>query len=395
MRRLEDLLTDLAPGTRVLARVDLNVPIEAGVVRDDTRLRAIVPTVRRLLEKRARVVLCSHLGRPKGRDPSLTLEPLVPHLRRLLAAEVHFLPGTPGEKLLADALDRLPAGSVALLENLRFHPGEEGNDPGFQAALSALGQVYVNDAFGSSHRAHASIVGPPARMPACAGLLVEKEVAALEGIRDRPRRPFWVILGGAKVADKLGVVRNLGTRVDGFLVGGGMANTFLASLGVPVGASRIERDRLPELTPLIEEGGRRGVEWVFPVDFVAGDRARAPSRTAQVAKGEDPGSTFAFFDIGPESRRLFIRKLAGARTVFWNGPLGVFEEPTFRDGTRDVARALAEMPGERVIGGGDTAAAIEEFELAARMSHVSTGGGASLEFLEGKSLPGLRALENA
>lgn len=393
MKTLDDLLPQLKTGDPVLVRADLNAPLSNDSpkrVTDDTRLRAVVPTLRELVATGARVIVCSHLGRPSGVDPEFSLAPVAASLAAALGQPVEFLSGDPASDETRTAAAALTAGSVGLLENLRFWPGEKKNDSDFAATLAHFGAHYVNDAFGSCHRAHASVEAVAGLRPAFAGRVVAKELRELTEIRDHPQRPFWVILGGAKVADKLAVCQHLQDRVDGFVVGGGMANTFLAGLGHPVGASRVEADWLEPLRELVE-GAR--VEWVFPVDFVAGDDIADSKGSASVVElGQDPGER-AFFDIGPRSRELFCEKLAGAATIFWNGPLGVFECPSFAGGTEAIARALADHAGKVVIGGGDSAAAVRHFGVDDRMTHVSTGGGASLEFLEGKELPGLAALE--
>lgn len=393
VKTLDDLLSQLADGDPVLVRADLNAPLRedsAGThVTDDTRLRAVLDTLRDLIAKKARVILCSHLGRPSGPDPKLSLEPVARALSELIGVTVHWLPGDPDTEETRRMAAALQPGEVGLLENLRFFPGEKKNDARFADTLAKYGRYYVNDAFGSCHRAHASVAAVAARLPAFAGRVVARELAELTEIRDQPQRPLWVILGGAKVADKLGVVRHLQDRVDGFIVGGGMANTFLAGLGHPVGRSRVETEWLAPLRDLVEA---EKVEWVFPVDFIAGsDLTNSDGKAAVVDLGEDPGET-AFFDIGPKSRELFASKLAQAATVFWNGPLGVFECNAYAGGTEAAARTLAQHPGKVIIGGGDSAAAVRHFGVADSMAHVSTGGGASLEFLEGKELPGLVAL---
>ena len=377
-------------GSRVVVRADLNVPLADGEVRDDLRIRAAVPTLQLLLDAGAAIVLCSHLGRPKGVDPQFSLAPVAKTLHVLLDRPVGLLAAPPGPEL-ESAVANLDRGSIALLENLRFYPGEKGNDPALAKALASLGVAYVNDAFGTCHRAHASVVGIPAHLPAFAGKLVEKEVATLSRLRDDPPRPFWIVSGGSKVSDKIAIVENLAGKVDGFAVGGGMANTFLAGLGEPVGASFVEEEWLERLRKVIDDATATGVEWAFPSDFVAGDRLESPSETRVVRRGEDPGA-LGFYDIGPETRAEFVRQLSSARAIFWNGPVGVFEESAYAEGTREIANALAGMESERVIGGGDTAAAVRHFGVADRMTHVSTGGGASLTFLEGEPLPGVDAL---
>ena len=413
----ELLRNESLSGKRVLVRADLNVPLDLPPessgdrqVRDDTRITAVVPTLAALRDAGARVTVMSHLGRPSGAEAALTLAPLAPILSRHLGCDVSFFQGLEGDPAfgsteLLDAIDGCwsssvsgtsPGGSenaIVLLDNLRFHPGEKKNADDLADDLARHGDLFVNDAFGCCHRAHASVVGVAERLPAYAGFLVERELEALGVLLESPPRPFWIILGGAKVADKLGVVRHLVERVDGFLVGGGMANTFLAGLGDPVGASRVEQDHLAELEELVQ-GSRHNTEWLFPEDFIAGDRPRDPTTTRVVRRGEDPGPELSFLDIGPRSRASFTKTLAGAGTVFWNGPLGVFEEPAFMGGTKAVAEALATFDSLRVIGGGDTAAAVRQIGVFAAMSHVSTGGGAALELLEGKTLPGIQALRD-
>lgn len=366
MKVLKDLLETLRPGQRVLLRADLNVPLEHGVITDDTRIRAVLPTVRSLLNARARIVLCSHLGRPKGRDPQCSLRPIAERLKELLNADVVLIESAPGDQKLALELRALAPTAIGLLENLRYFAGEEENAPEFCQQLASLADYYVNDAFGSCHRAHASVAGVAALLPGFAGELLRQELAQLEIVRDRPIRPYWVILGGAKVGDKIGVVQNLSARVDGFLVGGGMANTFLSGLGTPVGTSKVETDWLPKLRELMAANSR--VKWELPIDFIAGDALRGPKRTCIVARGEAPPAGCGFFDIGPKTTQHFIQLLRGARTVFWNGPLGVFEEPAYSAGTREIAQALAQHAGHRVVGGGDTAAAVEHFGLASKMT---------------------------
>lgn len=396
MHRLVDLVDILPAGARVLARLDLNVPLNEGRVSDGTRLDAAVPTIEALLTAGARLVLCSHLGRPKGEDRKYSLLPVAEALGERLGHEVQFVGGHPADDSVVLAASRLEPGQTLLLENLRFHAGEKGNDPGFARALAALADVYVNDAFGTVHRADASVVGVPTLLPGYVGYLVERELEVLSRLRTNAARPFWVILGGAKVADKLGVVRQLRSLVDGFVVGGGMANTFLAGLGKPVGASRVETEWLGELKELVDDPSPGPkAEWLFPTDFVAGDSSENPRQVKIVNVGEDPGEGFSFFDLGPRSIAAVEARLTNAKTIFWNGPLGVFEAEPYQLGTRRIAEFLARHPGERVLGGGDTAAAARLFGVEGRVSHVSTGGGASLEYLEGKILPGVQALENA
>lgn len=402
-------------GKNVLVRVDFNVPLRsvaegpagtAGVtaasaspaaavadrVDDDTRLRAAVPTIRHLLEGGARVVLCSHLGRPQGRpDPRLSLRQVVPLLEVLTQAPVVFSPVTVGAEAL-EAVRRAAPGSVVLLENTRFHPGEEKNDPELARALAALGELFVNDAFGAAHRAHASTVGVARHLPAVAGLLLQRELDALSRLLT-PERPFVAIVGGAKVADKLGVLHEIVGQADRLLVGGGMANTFLAASGLSVGRSLVERDLLPAASDLLRAAAARGVQVLLPVDLVVGGAFRPDTPARVVAAGAVPAEAMAL-DIGPETVAMFARALVGARTVFWNGPLGVSEWPAFAAGTAGVADAVASCQGFTVVGGGDSIAALRRLGRLEAIGHVSTGGGASLEFLEGRSLPGVACLED-
>lgn len=372
-------------GKRVLLRTDLNVPLRDGTVADDMRIRASLPTIRALLDRGATVVCCSHLGRPKGPDPSLSMTPVAQALANLLGRSVRKTehPNGPQEDLAG-----MPAGQVALLENLRFDPREEANDPVFAKELAALADVFVNDAFGAAHRAHASVVAVAGLLPRAAGLLLQKEVEVLGRLLEGPERPFVVVLGGAKVSDKLGVVRNLLERADAVLVGGAMANTFLAAAGKEMGASKVEAAHLEDVRRTLSEGGSR---ILLPEDLVAGDRFEEGADVRIVAAGEVPEGWIAL-DIGPATRRRFAEAVEGAATVFLNGPMGVFEWEQFAEGTRVVAGAVAASKGFTVVGGGDSAAALAAFGLTDRISHLSTGGGASLEFLEGRELPGLRAL---
>jgi phosphoglycerate kinase len=381
-------------GRRVLVRVDFNVPLDPqGPVADDRRIRESLPTLRDLLGRGAAVVVMSHLGRPGGRVvEALRMAPVGERLAQLLGRPVHVLRDCVGPEVEA-VVARLQPGEVALLENLRFHPGEEANDPEFAAALARLGDLYVNDAFGTAHRAHASTVGVAAYLPAVAGLLMEKEIRYLSRLLEQPDHPFVAVLGGKKVSDKIGVLRNLLTRVDAVLVGGGMAYTFLRAQGYGVGRSVVEGDKLELARELLDLARRRGVAFVLPEDVVAAERASpdAPRRT--VPAGEIPDGWMGL-DIGPRSAQRFAQVIEGARLVVWNGPMGVFEVEPFAEGTRAVAEAVARCAGTTVVGGGDTAAAVEQFGLLDRFDHVSTGGGASLEFLEGKELPGIRVLQD-
>lgn len=379
----------LAPGSRVLVRVDYNVPLaEDGQVADDKRIAESVPTLQYLVRQGAVAVLLSHLGRPKGAsDPALSLAPVADRLRELLDAPVAFVPHTVGpaaERAVAAA----PPGSVVLLENLRFHPGETANDPAFAAALARLGQFYVSDAFGTAHRAHASTVGLPSRLPSAAGLLVERELLALDALRDHPERPYWAIIGGAKVADKLGLLERLLDQVDGLAIGGGMANTFLAAEGHSVGASRIEPDQLDAARALAKAAGRR---LLLPQDVVVAS-AFAADAAWRVAPVDGVGATEFVLDVGPATVAHWGQALAGAALVFWNGPLGVFEWPAFAGGTLAAAHMLASLPAHVVVGGGDSGAAIAQAGLGDQFGHVSTGGGAALAYVQGLELPGVAAL---
>lgn len=381
-------------GRRVLVRVDFNVPLdEHGRVADDRRIQESLPTVRYLLEQGAVVVLMSHLGRPGGRVvEELRMAPVGERLAQLLGRPVRVLPDCVGPEVEA-VVARLQPGEVALLENLRFHPGEEANDPDFAAALARLGDLYVNDAFGTAHRAHASTVGVAAHLPAVAGLLMEKEIRYLSRLLESPEHPFVAVLGGKKVSDKIGVLRNLLERVDAVLVGGGMAYTFLRSQGYRVGRSLVEEDKVELARELIERARARGVQLWLPEDVVVAERPSPEVPRRVVPAGEIPEGWMGL-DIGPRTAERFAGVIQGARLVVWNGPMGVFELEPFAAGTRAVAEAVARCPGTTVVGGGDTAAAVERFGLLERFDHVSTGGGASLEFLEGRELPGIRVLQD-
>lgn len=380
-------------GRRVLVRVDFNVPMEQGRITDDKRIKAALPTITHLVKQQARVILMSHLGRPKGQVvEEYRLDPVAKRLGELLGQDVIKVDDCIGPEV-QEAVDALAPGEVCLLENLRFHPGETKNDPDFAAALASLGDLYVNDAFGAAHRAHASTVGVARLVPAAAGLLMEKELKCLGQLLQDPARPFIAVLGGAKVADKIGVIRNLLTRVDALLIGGGMAYTFLKAKGLDVGQSLLDAEHVELAGELLEAAAARGVDLELPEDVVAADRLAEDASRQVVSVSEIP-STWMGLDIGPRTRERFADIIAGAKTVVWNGPMGVFELAPFAQGTFAIAQAMAKLDGFTVVGGGDSAAAVEQAGLAEAMDHVSTGGGASLEFLEGLELPGVAALQD-
>jgi len=385
---------DLA-GKRLFLRVDLNVPLEGGHVADDTRIRAVVPTIDHCLKAGASIILGAHLGRPKGKaDPRFSLAPVAARLEDLLGRPVPLLPDCVGPEVEAATAGLKPGGAV-LLENLRFHPEEEANDPEFARRLAALADVYVNDAFAAAHRAHASTEGIAHHLhPAAAGLLMARELGTLGRIFERPERPVAAVLGGAKVSDKLALVEHLLERVETLLIGGGMAFTFLAALGYGVGRSLLEADRLEEARGILARARSMGVRMRLPVDVVAATGPDSADGVRTVGVREIPDELMGL-DIGPLTVAQFDGALQGARTVVWNGPMGVFEKPPFAAGTLGVARAVAGCGGFSVIGGGDTIAAVGQAGVTDRIGYISTGGGAFLEFLEGRTLPGVAALDEA
>lgn len=377
-----------AAGKRVFLRVDFNVPLDQGQVTDDRRIRESLPTLNALRDQGARIIVASHLGRPKGQvDEALRLDPVAVRLGELLGCPVRKVDDCIGPAVEA-AVAALQDRDVLMLENLRFHPEEEANDEGFARALAALAEIYVNDAFGTAHRAHASTVGIAKYLPAVAGLLMEKELTYLSQVLETPVRPFVAILGGKKVSDKIGVIRNLLTKANALLIGGAMSYTFLRAQGHSVGSSLWEEDKLELAASLLEEAHQRGVDFRLPEDVVVADRFAADARY-QIVSAQGIPAGWMGLDIGPQTAASFAQVIAQAKTVLWNGPLGVAEFPAFAGGTRAIALAMAEVKGVTIVGGGDTAAAVEQMGLAERMTHISTGGGATLEFMEGKELPGV------
>lgn len=390
-KTIEDI--DVA-GKKVLVRVDFNVPLDdKGNITDETRIRAALPTIQYLLDHNAKVILMSHLGRPKGEvKPEFSLKPVAKRLDEILDAKVTFAAdcvGGPAQQ----AVNAMEDGDVVLLENLRFHKEETDNDPEFSKQLASLADLYVNDAFGSVHRAHASTEGVTKYLPAVAGYLIGKELDVMGKALEEPMRPFIAILGGAKVSDKIGVIENLLTKVDCLIIGGGMANTFVKAQGYEVGKSLVDNERLDLARDLMEQAKRKGIKIMLPSDFIVAQELKAGVPTSIVPVDGIPADSMAL-DIGPSSRIIFADEIKNAKTVIWNGPMGVAEIPEFAGGTKAVAEALANTDATTIIGGGDSAAAVKQLGFADQMSHISTGGGASLEFLEGKELPGVAALND-
>ncbi|MFJ2178189.1 phosphoglycerate kinase [Streptomyces sp. NPDC087851] len=403
MKTIDELLAEGVAGRRVFVRADLNVPLDGTTITDDGRIRAVQPTVARLAEAGARVIVASHLGRPKGApDPAFSLAPAAARFGELLGAEVAFATDTVGDSARA-TVAALADGQVAVIENLRFNAGETAKDDAERGAfadqLAALADLYVGDGFGAVHRKHASVYDLPARLPHAAGGLIATEVGVLKRLTDDVKRPYAVVLGGAKVSDKLGVIDHLLEKADRILIGGGMAYTFLKAQGHEIGTSLLQEDQIPAVQGYLKRAEERGVEFVLPVDVLVADRfpdlkTKAPAHPATVAADAIPAGQMGL-DIGPETGRLYASKLADAETVFWNGPMGVFEHPDYAEGTKAVAQALVDSPGFSVVGGGDSAAAVRILGFDEKaFGHISTGGGASLEYLEGKTLPGLAALED-
>ncbi len=383
-------------GRRVLMRVDFNVPLADGVVTDDTRIKAAIPTIQYLVDHGAKVVLMSHLGRPKGDgvEPELSLKPAAEKLAELTGLDVTFVPDTYGQEA-ADAVAAMEPGQVVVLENVRFDKREKKNDPEIADRLAALGDIFVLDAFGTAHRAQGSVVGPAAKLPAVAGFLLEKEVDTLTNIFEAPERPFVAIVGGSKVSSKIGVLDHLLDSVDTLIIGGGMAYTFFLAKGYTVGTSLQEPDWVDRAREMMEKAEKNGVKLLLPVDNVVADHF-GPDAVGVVVKSNAIPDDMMGMDIGPETAQLYADAIAGAKTVFWNGPMGVFEFDQFSDGTKAVAEAVAANEDcTSIIGGGDSVAAVNKFDLADKMSWISTGGGASMELVEGKALPGVEALLDA
>jgi phosphoglycerate kinase len=393
LKRLQETQTK---GKRVLVRVDFNVPLKNGAVLDDSRLRAALPTLKHLLDSGAKVILISHLGRPKGKpEPKYSLMPIAKEMERLLGIPVRFSSECVGPRA-ESASAALKGGEVLLMENLRFDSGEEGNDPHFAKALSNLGDIFVEDAFGAIHRAHASTVGVPKLLPSCVGFLVQKELEFLDRVIKNPSRPFVAIIGGAKVSDKLGVLNKLLDRVNTLLIGGGMAYTFLAAQGMSIGKSLLEKDKIADAQAIIDKSYAKKVTCLLPADHLAAREIKA-NTDVQETQGMAIPEGLIGVDIGPHTIEIFAEEIEKAKTIFWNGPMGIFEIADFAKGSRAIAEAMAKATAAgavTIVGGGDSLAVLAQTGLANKMSHCSTGGGASLELLEGKVLPGLSAISS-
>ena len=382
-------------GKRVLVRCDFNVPMQDGEITDDIRIRSALPTIQYLIEAKAKVILMSHMGRPKGEPkPEFSLLPVAARLTELLGQDVLFVPSDEVvDQQVTDAAMALPEGEVMLLENTRYRKEETKNEEPFTGQLAALGELFVNDAFGTAHRAHCSTAGLAAYMPAVSGFLIEKEVKFLGDALDAPERPFVAIMGGAKVGDKIPVIENLMKKVDTIIIGGGMSYTFFKAMGYEIGTSILDEESIELAKDLMAKARQSGVEMLLPVDAVCASEFSNDAHQAIFDREQIPADMMGM-DIGPKTIALFEEAIAKAKTIVWNGPCGVFEMPNFAEGTKAVARALAQSGAVTVIGGGDSAAAVEQFGFADKMTHISTGGGASLEFLEGKELPGIACLED-
>ncbi|MFC4023799.1 phosphoglycerate kinase [Oceanobacillus longus] len=380
-------------GKKVFCRVDFNVPLKEGSITDDTRIKAAVPTINYLTEQGAIVILASHLGRPNGQVvDDLRLDPVAKQLSNLIGKDVVKTDSVYGDEV-NEAISQLSDGDVLLLENVRFEAGEEKNDPELIQAFADMADFYVNDAFGAAHRAHASTTGVAEKLPSAAGYLMEKEIAALGSALNNPERPFTAIIGGAKVKDKINVIDNLLEKVDNLIIGGGLAYTFIKAQGHEIGKSLLEEDKIDLAKQFMKKAEEKGVNFVLPVDAVVADDFSETANTKIVDINQIPGDWEAL-DIGPKTREIYSQIVADSKLIIWNGPMGVFELNPFAGGTKAVAESLAETEGFSIIGGGDSAAAVEKFDLASEMNHVSTGGGASLEYMEGKVLPGVAALDD-
>ncbi|GGA43540.1 phosphoglycerate kinase [Psychrobacillus lasiicapitis] len=393
MKEKQSLSDVTLQGKRVFCRVDFNVPMEDGAITDDTRIRAAIPTINYLIEQGAKVILASHMGRPKGEvKEELRLTKVGEHLATLLNKPVTKLDESIGQAV-EQAVSAMADGDVVLLENVRFHAGEEKNDPELAKAFASLADVYVNDAFGAAHRAHATTEGIAKLLPAVSGLLMEKELEVLGKALSTPERPFTAIIGGAKVKDKIGVIDHLLDKVDNIIIGGGLSYTFSKAQGHDVGNSLLEEDKIELAKGFIEKAKEKGVSFYMPVDVVVADEFSKDANTKVVDINQIP-SDWMGLDIGPKTAALYADVIKSSKLIIWNGPMGVFEMEAFANGTKVVADAMAETAGYTIIGGGDSAAAVEKFEVADKMDHISTGGGASLEFMEGKDLPGVSALND-